>query len=259
MVDYYQRLYSSSNSCVPFADMSSIIPSLVTESDNGYLTTIPTDEEIKNCVFSMDPGSAPGLDGFSGAFYQNCWNIVGSDVCRGVRQFFQCSWLYPNMNSNFIVFIPKSPDANEITKFRPIALANFFFKIIPKILADRLASVASRIVSPHQHAFIKGRKITDCIALVSEGIHFIDKKAHGGNVGFKLDVTKAFDTMDWEFILSVLRHFGFCETLICWVKTILESAKLSVLINRSPYGFFGCSRGVRQGDPLSPILFFLPS
>ncbi len=198
----------------------------------------------------MDPGSAPGLDGFNVAFYQSCWHIVGDDVCRGVRQFFQSSWLYPNMNSNFIVFIPKTPGA--ITQFRPIALANFFFKIIPKIIADRLASVASRI---DQHAFIKGRKIADCVALVSEGVHFMDKKAHGGNVGFKLDVTKAFDTMSWDWILSVLGHFGFCETFVSWVKTILESARLSVLINGSPHGFFGCSRGVRQGDPLSPILF----
>lgn len=83
----------------------------------------------------------------------------------------------------------------------------------------------------------------------------MDKKAHGGNVGLKLDVTKAFDTMSWDFLLSVLGHFGFCETFLSWVKTILESARLSVLINGSPHGFFGCSRGVRQGDPLSPILF----
>lgn len=103
VVQYYQELYSSTSSCIPSAEMSNIIPSLVTENDNNFLTAIPTDEEIKSCVFSMDPGSALGLDGFNVAFYQSCWHIVGDDVCRGVRQFFQSSWLYPNMNSNFIV------------------------------------------------------------------------------------------------------------------------------------------------------------
>lgn len=101
VVQYYQELYSSTSSCISSAEMSSIIPSLVTENDNNFLTAIPTDEEIKSCVFSMDPGSAPGPDGFNVAFYQSCWHIVGDDVCRGVRQFFQSSWLYP-LQLNFL-------------------------------------------------------------------------------------------------------------------------------------------------------------
>ena len=109
------------------------------------MTIASLPDEIK--IFSMDPASALGPDGFSGAFYQKCWDIIGNDLCLGVREFFQCFWIYPNMNSNFIVFVlvPKSPGADVVTQYRPIALANFLFKIIPKILADRLASVASRI------------------------------------------------------------------------------------------------------------------
>jgi hypothetical protein len=142
-------------------------------------------------------------------------------------------------------------------QFRPIAMANFKFKIISKVLADRLATIMPNLISKEQRGFVAGRNIRDCICLTSEAINLLDKKSFGGNIALKIDISKAFDTLDWSFLLKVLKQFGFSTTFCNWIQAILSSAYLSISINGSQHGFFNCKRGVRQGDPLSPLLFCL--
>jgi hypothetical protein len=163
--------------------------------------------------------------------------------------------LLPNYNANSLILIPKNPNADTVDQFRPIALTNFKFKIISKVIADRLANILPTIVSEEQRGFIKGRNIKDCIALASEVINVLDKKSFGGNLALKIDVSKAFDTINWDFLLKVLSCFGFNHTFCNWIKSILHSASVSVCINGKQEGYFKCKRGVRQGDPLSPLLF----
>lgn len=124
-------------------------------------------------------------------------------------------------------------------------------------MADKIADIAARIISPSQHAFIKGKKIQNANGLTSECFNLLNYKSYGGNVGLKIDISKAFDTLDCNFLLRVLTQFGFNQTFTKWITTLLHSASLSILVNGTPYGFFNCCRGVRQGDPLSPILFCL--
>ncbi|XP_050113925.1 uncharacterized protein LOC126592246 [Malus sylvestris] len=208
IVNFYQTLFGSSFTPSGIDEVCEVIQLMVTDSENDLLSALPIDEEIKEAVFSLSASSAPGLDGFPGFFYHHCWDIVSFDVIQFVKQFFQSNWLYPNANSNFLVLIPKVEDPISMTHFRPIALANFLFKIIPKILAVRLSHIVQRIISPHQAAFIPGRRITDCIGLVSECFNVLDKKTRGGNMGVKVDIAKAFDTLDWSFLLRVLTNFG---------------------------------------------------
>lgn len=193
--------------------MCDVIPNLVSIEENATLIAIPKASEIKQAVFSLNPNSAPGPDGYSGLFYQKCWDIVGRDVVLCIQAFFKEGWLPPNLNSNLITLIPKVVGADSVSQFRPIAMANFVFKIIPKILADRLANIAARIVSQNQVAFIKGRRIHDCIGIVSENINLLDKKNFFGNLGLKIDIYKAFDTLFWSFLCMVLHKFGFHDKL----------------------------------------------
>ena len=154
-----------------------------------------------------------------------------------------------------IVLIPKVIGAQAMGDFRPIALANFQFKIVTKILADRLSIVAMRIVSLEQRSFLRDRNISECIILASEAVNMIDRRQFGGNVALEVDIQKAFDTLDWSFLVAVLRKFDFSSVFTDWILAILQLARLSILVNGRAVGFFSCSRGVRQGDPLSPLLF----
>ena len=135
-------------------------------------------------------------------------------MIHAVKSFFQSGYILPNINSSFVALIPKVQEADAITQFRPIAMANFSFKIITRILADRLGPIASRIILPNQFAFLKGRQISDCIFLASECVNLLDNKGRGGNVAIKFDVAKAFDTLNWDFLRRVLKAFGFHATFI---------------------------------------------
>jgi ribonuclease HI len=113
------------------------------------------------------------------------------------------------------------------------------------------------IISDEQKGFIHGRDIKDCLCIASEATNFLHNKSFGGNLALKIDITKAFDTLDWNFLLKVLQSFGFNEVFCNWIHVILKSAFLSVSVNGKSHGYFNCTRGVRQGDPLSPLLFCL--
>ncbi|KAI9173384.1 hypothetical protein LWI28_000561 [Acer negundo] len=184
----------------------------------------------------MDAPSAPRPDGFSGSFYQRCLDVVGSEVVLAVQDFFITGVIFPGLNSSFIVLLPKLRDSISVDQFRLIILSNFLLKISLKILADRLARVAARIISPKQYDFIPDRYIEDCIALASDCVNVLQKKCYGGNLAMKIDICKAFDTLDWSFLCRVLQAFGFSSVFVDWIDDILRSSRLSVLFNGVPKG-----------------------
>lgn len=219
------------------------------------LTIIPNPEEIYNVVINLKVDSAPGPYGFGGIFFHKYWKIIKSDVIQAVTQFFLQDWMLPNFNANTLVLIPETKNSNCLGKYIPKALANFKYKIISKILAVRLGTILLSLISTEQKGFVSRRNIKDDICLTYEAINIINKKSFSGTVDLKIDISKTFDTLSWDFLLKTLKTFGFNDKFCCWINTILISAIMFVGLNGKQIRYFHFSNGVIQGDPLSPLLF----
>ena len=253
--NYYKDLFSFSPVASNLPFLQDILGSEITHYQNDFLTNIPSVEEIKTAVFSLSVDSAPEPDGFSGHFYHRFWDIIHNDVQNAVIWFFTRGRLPKGLNASFVTLIPKMVDAKKVEDFRPIVLCNYIYKVIAKIFASRFGVILAKVVSFNQFGFIPGRNIHDCVAMASEGINGLDNPAKLMNIAIKVDIRKAYDTLSWSFLLDVLQAWGFSQVFVNLIREILGSGHLSILINGSPVGYFGCKRGVRQGDALFPLLF----
>jgi hypothetical protein len=155
-----------------------------------------------------------------------------------------------------MVLIPKQHHSLSFSDFRPISLCNLIYKVISKVISNRIKPFLERCISAEQLGFLKGRRIQDAIGAAHECIHSIKQKNLKALV-MKLDLKKAFDSIDWEFLRLILHSVGFGEKFILWILSCVTSANFAVLINGEPSSFFKSERGLRQGCPLSPYLFIL--
>ena len=180
----------------------------------------------------MDKFKAPCPDGFSPTFFQDHLSVVQKDVCRAIRSFFQDGKLLKQINHTLIGLTPKVDNPSVTAQFRPISLCNMLYKIIAKILVNRMRPFLEKIIDPVQSAFIPHWSIHDNILLALEVItKFNSMKGKKSWVALKLDMKKAYDRIEWSFLFKCLRKLGFHPNWIQWIQQCVTTVSYSVIVN----------------------------
>jgi hypothetical protein len=216
-----------------------------------------TIEEISAALQQMLPLKAPGPNGYSTCFYQHNWSTVHLEVCATILSFLNLSTMDSGINVTHIVLIPKVDFPKCVMDFRPISLCNVIYKLISKVLTNRLKVVLPKIISCYQSAFIPMRMINDNIFAAYETMHSMQIRMWSkvSFIGIKIDMSKAYDKIEWDFLETAMLRLGFDVRWVYLIMACVRSVSYSVVVNGNPIGPFSTSIGIRQGDPISPYLF----
>ena len=222
------------------------LPRSVFNEDNDQLLAPIQDFEIKEAVFQMDKYKAPGSDGFGAAFFQDYWHIIHKDVCQAIKTFFRDGKVLKQLNHTLITLIPKVETPSSPGQFRPINLCTTLYKIITKVMVNRMQLVIGKIIDPIQSAFVPKRSIHDNILLAHEIINkFHNMRGKKSWVTLKLDMEKAYDRLEWDFLFQTLIVLGFHAKWVELIKECVTTVTYSVIVNDEVCGFFKPTRGIR--------------
>eukprot|EP00253_Pinus_taeda_P032224 PITA_32224 len=233
-----------------------LFPSFEDQEDSEELMKEVSMAELEATLKWFKKDKSPGPDGWTIEFYLTFFDTLGNDLLQIVEDSRRRGRISSAIKSTFIALIPKSNAPLTFDDFRPISLCNCLYKIIAKTIANRLKPILSQHISSEQFAFLHHRQIHEAVASAQELLHTLHIKKQKGMI-LKVDLSKAFDRTNWLYLRLLLTHLGFPYPYIKWTMSYITDVNYSVLLNGEATNFFTAERGLRQGCPLSPLLFLL--
>lgn len=216
---------------------------------NEDLTKAYTEDDVYKALMQMHRTKAPGPDGMSPVFFQKYQKTIGRAVSAAVLKALNSSEFPQGINHTFITLVPKKKIPLKVTDYRPISLCNVIYKLVLKVIANILKIVLPHVISVLQSAFISGRLISDNVLISYELIHYLRNKRKGkkGFMSLKLDISKAYDRIEWGFIEVVMARMGFEPNWVQLVMLCIKSTSFSILINRGTNRKYCSNSRVKTG------------
>lgn len=260
-VAHFQRFFQAQEQSedIPLASLQSLLTYRCPTAVSANLVAPVTAQEIYVALMTLPNDKVSGPDGFTKEFFVAAWKVIGQDFITAIQSFFLFGFLPSGINATILSLIPKTENAEKMKDFRPIACCNLMYKVISKVLANRLRLIFPDAIEPNQSAFITGRLLLENVLLASELVNGYHKPTNSQRSAIKFDISKAFDTVKWSFITSVLKVMGLPLQFVHWIRLCISTAAFSISVNGSLEGFFTSARGIRQGCSLSPYLYVILS
>lgn len=207
-------------------------------------------QETKEVFFSLPRNKTSGLDGYSSEYFSSCWQIIGPEVTKAVQKFFRSGTMLHQWNATTLVLIPNITNASSTSDFRPIFCLNTVYKVVSKLISNRLKAVLPRVISQAQSAFMHGRLLAENVLLATNLVKGYNSSTSESKAMLKVDLRKAFDSIRWDFILGIQKAIFVPPIFINGIAQYISTASFSVSINGASGGVFNSTKGIRQGDPM---------
>ena len=233
-------------------NISSHLPPGLGSSCDGLLSVAEVHKALDGAAKSKSPAS----DELPVEFYTRFWHVLGEDLVEVLNASYRSGMLPPSLRRALITLIFKKGDRSNPKNWRPISLLNCDYKLCARALAGRLLNILQHVIHPDQSCGVRGRYIGENVVLLRGIVDFSTESGTPGAI-LSLDQEKAFDRVDWNFLFRTLSHLGFGHSFISWVRLLYSGISSAVLLNGYTSDPFFPSRGVRQGCPLSPLLYVI--
>ena len=253
---YFEKLYEKEDYDVDYQNwFLQFVDKFLTESEIKLLEANVTEMEIFLSIKDMNTNKAPGIDGIPIEFYEKYWDIIKKEFTEIVINIVNGTYLSESQRKAIITLLPKDGDLTLLKSWRPISLICCDVKIVAKILSKRIKPLLFSLLSENQYC-VEGRSIIDCNTKIRDIMYYSGKNDVTGAI-INVDWEKAFDRVNWEFLLKIMTRMGFPKVVLTWVINLYSNIQSLCLINGHLTDAFNIHKGVRQGCPLSMMFFVI--